>query len=127
LPEIEVNRGITDLEPILRPTPDRDSTDIALVFNNPRVRGAAVRCVALNQNGRPIGRIIVRIPGNGVRLTLVSDIVDGRDFIGSVRCRTTAPVIPSAFIVGSGLTDAKAQVVGNWETNSIRFPLVATF
>ena len=68
--EVEINRDIRELEPILRPPPDHDSTDTALVFHNPRGWTALVRCVGFNHNGTPVGRIALKIPGNGLRFAL---------------------------------------------------------
>ncbi len=127
LPEIEVDRTTDQLRDVIRPVPDPDSTNTALVFNNPRRFDTWVYCVAYDGNGQPVGRARLRVPGNGVRFVFASDMADGRDFVGSAACASRSRVIPSAFIVGGGLTDARAVVNHGWDHTRIRFPVVATF
>ena len=97
------------------------------MFHNPRGWTALVRCVGFNHNGTPVGRIALKIPGNGLRFALASDLANGLDFIGSAACRSTAHVIPSAFVIGPGLTDTKAQIMHGWDVNRYRFPVIASF
>ncbi len=115
LNEVEVNHGGDRLEAVLRPHPDIDVTDTALVFNNALRRTTVVRCVAFGRNGRPLGKVRTKVPGNGMRFILASDLADDLDFIGSAHCWARGRVVPSAFIVGPGMltdTPAKATVTG---------------
>lgn len=128
LPEIEIDRISDELRDVVRPDRrDPDSTDSALVFNNPRRHVTWVYCVAFNGAGAAIGRARLRIPGNGVRFAFASDIAGGQDFVGSATCAARSRVVPSLFIVGAGLTDAKALVNHGWDQTRIRFPVVAAF
>ena len=115
LNEIEVTHSVNELEAVLRRHPDIDVTDTALVFNNALRRTTVVRCVAFGRNGRPLGRVRTKVPGNGLQFILASDLADGLDFIGSARCWARGRVVPSAFIVGPGMltdTPAKATFTG---------------
>lgn len=125
--EIEVNRGADELQAVLRPHPDRDIVNTVLVFNNTLRATTVVRCVAYGANGRPLGRVKVKIPGNGLRFVLASDLANGIDFIGSVRCSARGKVVPTAFIVGRGLTDTKAKARFDWAGTWMRFPAVVTY
>jgi len=129
LPEIEIDRVSDELRDVVRPDrrADPDSTDSALVFNNPRRHVTWVYCVAYNGAGAAIGRARLRIPGNGVRFVFASDMAAGQDFVGSATCAARSRVVPSLFIVGGGLTDAKALVNHGWDQTRIRFPVVAAF
>ncbi len=110
LNEIEVKHNLNELEAVLRPRPDIDLTDTALVFNNALRHTTVVRCVAFGRNGHPLAKVRTIVPGNGLRFILASDLADGLDFIGSARCWARGKVVPSAFIVGpSMLTDAPAK------------------
>lgn len=128
LSEVEIDRISDQLRDVIRPDQrDPDSTDSALVFNNPRRHVTWVYCVAYNGSGNPIGRTRLRVPGNGVRFVFASDMAAGQDFVGSATCAARSRVVPSLFIVGGGLTDAKALVNHGWDQTRIRFPVVASF
>jgi len=109
LDEIMGDRSVEELPEVLRPRPDYDVTDTALVFNNALHSTTVVRCVALGRDGKPMVKFRIKIPGNGLRFILASDFAHGRDFIGSAHCRARGKVVPAAFIVGPGmLTDTPA-------------------
>ncbi len=125
--EVEVSRNADELQAVLRPHPDLDIVNTVLVFNNALRATAVVRCVAYGANGRPLGRVKVKIPGNGLRFILASDLANGRDFIGSARCSSVGKIIPSAFIVGRGLTDAPVKSTQGWPGTKMHFPVVVTY
>ena len=125
--EVEVTRSADELQAVLRPHPDLDIVNTVLVFNNALRATTVVRCVAFGHNGRPLGRAKLKVPGNGLRFLLASDLANGRDFIGSAICKAKGKVVPSAFIVGRGLTDAKAKSRFDWPGTRMRFPAVVTY
>lgn len=151
LTEVEIERDYAELQPMLRPRPDIDTTDTALLFNNALRRTSVVYCVAYGANGQALGKVRVKVPGNGVRFILASDLSDGRDFVGSSRCRARGKIVPSAFIVGAGFSDTPAQAKHHvraqlatdsaaldvsevaeisdrrWPTTTMRFPAIATY
>ena len=124
---IQVVRDATELQAMLKRTPDVDVIDTALVFNNPRRHKTLVARVGYNANGRALGRAYTVVPANGLRFIRASDISDGRDFLGSAKCQARARVIPSSFIVGVGFSDAPAKVINGWDNSVMRFPVVASY
>ena len=125
--EIEIDRGEAELRDTLRPHPDNDVIDTALVFTNGLETPTSVHCVAFSENGQALGRAWVRIPGRGLRFMRASDLANGRDFIGSAKCKARGKVIPTAFIVGLGLTDTKAKATIDWTGTQMIFPAVVTY
>ncbi len=125
--EVEVTRGADELQAVLRPHPDRDVVNTVLAFNNIHRTEVAVRCVAYNAHGRPLGKAWVKVPGNGLRFMLASDIANGRDFVGSTRCHSAGKIVPAAFIVGRMLTDTPANASRGWGGTKMRFPTVLTY
>ncbi|MEM7249895.1 MAG: hypothetical protein AAF493_00635 [Pseudomonadota bacterium] len=125
--EIDMGRDAEELRVMLRAHPDIDTTDTALVFNNPTAARVWVRCAVFNGNGRILGGGALAIPANGVRFFLASDLARDRDFIGSAQCGATNRVLPSSFILGAGLTDAPVNGGPTWTGNRMRFPIVAAF
>lgn len=125
--EIEINHSDAVLKDTLRPHPDHDVVDTALVFNNALSAPTIVHCVAYSANGNPLGRGRVKIEGRGLKFMRASDLANGRDYIGSVRCKARGKVLPSAFIVGAVLTDTKAKAKFDWPGTRIIFPAVATY
>jgi hypothetical protein len=99
LEEVEVIRDAVELKEAMESTYDRDFVDTALVFTNQRRWGARVHCVGYDGNGRPVGRVWLKVPPRGVRFAFASDVANDRDFIGSVRCRTRGRVLGSAFLL----------------------------
>lgn len=81
--------------------------------------GSPVKAVLQSQ---PFIRAAVVKPGDPVNHQTVA-----ADFVGSATCAARSRVVPSLFIVGGGLTDAKALVNHGWDQTRIRFPVVATF
>ena len=124
---IQVVRGADQLQAMLKRRPDVDVIDTALVFNNPRRHKTLIACVGYGANGNVLGRAYTVVPANGLRFIRASDISNGRDFLGSAKCKARARVIPSSFIVGVGFSDAPARVVNGWDDSSIRFPVVASY
>lgn len=124
---LEITRDASELQAMLKTTPDIDVIDTALVFNNPRNHRTLVACVGYSANGRALGRAYTVVPANGVRFIRASDISNGRDFLGSASCKARARIIPASFIVGVGFSDAPARVVNGWNASSMRFPVVASY
>ena len=124
---IQVVRDATEPQAMLKPRPDVDVIDTALIFNNPRRHKTLVACAGYDANGRVLGRAYTVVPANGVRFLRASDISNGRDFIGSAQCKARARVIPSSFVVGVGFSDAPAEIVNGWDNSSMRFPIVASY
>ncbi len=125
-PEVTVDRSGTELQALLRPRPDVDLIDTAMVFNNPRPDKAQVWCVAFGYSGAPVGRIRLEIPARGVRFFLASDIANNLDFIGSAQCHSRNQVFPSAFVVGAAFSDAPALAHHHWDRTTVRFPVIVT-
>ena len=119
----EIERDPLELEALLADPVDPDFLDTVLVFHNSSTTTALVGCAAVSANGRGLGRGYVKIPGNGVRHLLASDLSNDVDFVGSAACRFRGGrVIPSAFVVApAGITDAKTAARGT----RIKFPIVA--
>ncbi|MEM7467567.1 MAG: hypothetical protein AAF387_11895 [Pseudomonadota bacterium] len=124
---IQVARDAAELQGMLKRTPDVDVVDTALVFNNPRQHKTLVACVGYNANGRVMGRAYTVVPANGLRFIRAADISNGRDYLGSAKCKARARVIPSSFIVGIGFSDAPARVINGWDNSVMRFPVVASY
>ncbi len=127
LPEVEILHDSAELAEVLRPRPDIDYVNTVLAFNRAGKRTAVVTCVAYNDRGRPLGRVWFKVAGNGVGFVTASEISHGVDFVGSARCKSTAAVVPSAFIAGHGLTAARSKIEPSWQLNGIRFPVVVSF
>ena len=105
---MEIDRTGTDLrsEVAVRPN-DRVTTDTAVVATNTSGRPARVMCAALDSNGNALGRAAMRVPAKGLRYLRASDLSNGRDYVGQVRCRTgNEGVQGSAFLLGpAGVSD----------------------
>jgi len=99
----EITRDPTELPGLIR---DRqpDAIDTALVLTHQGGPRAVASCVAFDANGEQIGRAWVRVPSNGVRVLLASDVAAGGAFVGSLRCIARGHLVGSAFIIGPGLT-----------------------
>lgn len=127
LDEVEISREIDTLPNEIEPQPeDPDLADTALVFTNMSRRTAAVKCVAFNKNGRPVGRTRTIIPPLGLRYVLASDMSDGVDFVGQVQCSPHGPVVGSVVFIGPAVTDLPVRN-GRLGESRIRFPLVAHY
>ena len=123
----EVVRGEIDMRDVMRPHPDTDVLDTALVFTNPHGKRTVVACTAVNANGQRIGRAFAVVPPRGLRFILASDIANDQDFVGSAICRSRSRLIPSAFVLGAGFSDAPTNIVEGWDRTSMRFPVVASY
>ena len=104
---------------------DRDIVDTAMVFTNAG-DPSIVRCLARSGDGREVGRTWLKVPRQGLRFILASDIAHGVDFIGSVACSTHARVTGSALLVGAELTDLPTHRVALGGAVRLSFPLVIT-
>ncbi|NNL99121.1 MAG: hypothetical protein HKO62_00130 [Gammaproteobacteria bacterium] len=124
---VEVGRDADTLRDTLRPRPDRDIVDTALVFTNVRGRNTIMNCTAFGPQGGTVGRFRVRVPGNGLRFVLASDISNGGDFVGSARCLSIGDVAGSAFLLGPQLTDMRVRQQRAPQGTWITFPVVATY
>lgn len=126
--EAEVVRDVAELHELLRPRPDLDLVDSALVFTNNDAQTALVHCVGFDANGRAVGRIRVKVPGNGLRFALASDLANGRDFLGSARCRTRNRVTASGFLLAPGsVSDLPANQGDLGGSVQIQYPTVASY
>lgn len=125
---IEITRSATDLQDVLRDRPsDPNVLDTALILTNQNGKASKARCVAFNHSGNAVGRAWVRIPGNGMRIVLASDITLGGNFVGSVRCKARGHVVGSAFIIGAAFSDAQVKNATAWEQSRISAPVVVAF
>jgi len=124
---IEITRDATDLETLLRDRRvDPNVLDTALILTNKTAQAARARCVAYNHLGEATARAWVRLAGNGMRIFLASDIVNGR-FVGSVRCKVRGRVAGSAFILGTVFSSAQVQNANAWNESRISMPVVVAF
>jgi hypothetical protein len=124
------SRGEVDLKADVRRAIDRD-TDVAntaLVFNNPGNQAASVVCLGYGPNGNMLGRRVAQIPARGLRYLRASDLSGGVDFIGSAICSSRVRLAGSAvFLAPGSITNLDVIQAGPFDSNSIRFPLVATY
>jgi hypothetical protein len=123
----EISRDVRDLPGDVRPDPDVDSADTALVFTNFSPGRRTADCVGYDADGRAVGRIWVKIPPRGTRYARASDLADGLDFIGHVICGVRSDVVGSVVFVGAGITDLGVIQVPGEGYGRMRFPLVASF
>ncbi|NNL86623.1 MAG: hypothetical protein HKP27_13270 [Myxococcales bacterium] len=122
----EISRDPSDLAPDLRPI-DEDVANTALVFTNWSGRDTAILCVAFNGEGRSIGRRWIKVPSNGTKYMLASDLSEGRDFVGNAQCTGEARIHGTAVFLGAGFSDLPVANVDHRGDGRIRFPLVATY
>ena len=128
LPEFDVDRDADALRDEIRPRPkDVDVADTVMVFTNTTGARRQVRCVAYDRTGAPIGRTRTRIPGNGVRYILASDLSNGRDFVGHAVCNTAGLVIPSALLLGPEIENLNTRIERFEGATRLRFPVIATY
>ncbi len=124
------SRSETELRVEMREAVDRDtdSTNTALVFNNTTNQDAIVFCTAYGANGRLLGRKIAKLPARGTRYLRASDLSNGADFVGSALCSSRARVAGSAvFLAPGAITNLDVIQAGPWDSNRIRFPLIASY
>jgi hypothetical protein len=117
------------LDDALHGRPDPERVDTALVFTNPGLVPAAVRCVAFDRAGEVVGRARALVPPRGQRHILASDFGDGR-FAGHVQCGTPGLLLGSAFLLApGGPTDAPAKQAERPTRGGLRivFPAVASY
>ncbi len=125
---VEVERDGVQLHDQIRDhRPDLDTVDTALVFTAVRSARSLVKCKGYDDNGQVVGAVRLRIPGRGLRYVLASDISRGRDFVGSVVCKTSGKILPSAVLLGHGITDLGVEQAEGDYSAIIRFPLVVSF
>lgn len=122
----EISRDPSDLAPDLRPI-DEDVANTALVFTNWSGRDTAILCVAFSGEGRRIGRRWIKVPSNGTKYLLASDLSGGRDFVGNAQCSGEARIHGTAVFLGAGFSDLPVSNVDHRGDGRIRFPLVATY
>ncbi len=123
----DVSRDGLELREVLERPVDTDVMDTALVFTNTGRTATRVLCKAFDDQGEPIGRAALSVPGLGLRFVLASDIADGADFLGSVQCATQGRVLGSAFLLApGGVTDLPAKQADHDDAVRVRFPVVAT-
>ncbi len=125
-PEVEIDRD--SLARDLRPRPDDDTVDTALVFTNLGTGHRVAKCIGFDEWGRAVGRVRFRIPSRGLRYVLASDLSQGADFVGRVNCKADGRVFGSGFLLGAQLTDVPAlNHHRGFQSSQIDFPVVATF
>lgn len=122
----EIQRDVRDLAPDLRPI-DEDVANTALVFTNGSPRDLRVICVGFDSDGRVVGRTAVKVPANGTKYALASDLSNGADFVGNAQCSGNKTVQASAIFLGPCLTDLPVANVEHDGAGRIRFGLVATY
>ena len=109
-PGVEVVRPVQDLSDMIATHPvDRDFINTALVLSDASGRASVAYCVAYNQRGQAIGRAFTKIPGNGVRLVLASDLSNGLDFFGKIKCKSRSRVGGTAYIIGPDFSDTRVH------------------
>ena len=127
----EIVRDAATLVDVIRPRPeDPDVTDTVLIFTNQALTRSRVKCVAFEQNGNPVGRAWLRVPGLGLRYALASDVANGLDFVGHVRCFVGEGIVGSALLLAAGeLSDLPVRNgdVSSRHGRRILFPVVATY
>ncbi len=109
--------------------PDRDTTDTAVIASNSGDKAALVVCNAANANGRVLGRAAMRVPAGGLRFLRASDIANGADYVGQVRCKSrSAHVTGSAILVApSGFTSLRVRQRYVDGVLHIQAPVTASF
>ena len=118
------------LDDALHGRPDPDRVDTVLVFTNPGLAPAPVRCVAFDRAGEVVGRAHALVPPRGSRHILASDFADARRYAGHVQCGTPGLLIGSAFLLApGGPTDAPAKQAERPARGGLRivFPVVAHY
>ncbi|MBT8139985.1 MAG: hypothetical protein KJP25_09445 [Gammaproteobacteria bacterium] len=124
-PGVEIVRPVEDLADIVRPHPvDRDFINTALVLTDAGGRGSVTYCVAYNQRGDAIGRGFSKVPGNGVRVVFASDLSNGVDFLGKIRCKSRDRVSGTAYIVGADFSDTRVHNLHDRAGSVISVPVV---
>lgn len=124
----EITREASDIEAVIRDQRvNPDVLDTALILTNQSRQVVKARCIAYDHSGQAMGRAWVRLPANGMRIFLASDIVTARNFVGSVRCKTRGHVLGSAFILGSAFSSAQVKNTRSWDESRISAPVVVAF
>ena len=109
-PGVEITRNALELNDMISVRPvDRDFINTALVLTDRGGRPSVTYCVAYNANGNAIGRGFTKTAGNGVSIVLASDLTNGRDFLGKIRCKSRDHVSGTAFIIGPDFTDTRVH------------------
>ncbi len=129
---VEIVRDGADLAVELDVRPDRDTTDTAIVASSvgdANVDSAVVICRAFDANGQRIGIAKMQVPARGLRYLRASDITNGQDYVGQVRC-TARPhtVAVTAYLVApSGITDLKSRQHSHRGVSHTLVPVTASF
>ncbi len=125
---IEITRNATDLTAVLRDHPtDPNVLDTALILTNQTGTAARARCIAYGHGGQTIGRAWLKLPANGMRIVLASDITQGGNFVGSIRCKARGHVVGSAFILGAVFSAAQVNNATAWNESRISAPVVVAY
>ena len=121
--EVELDRTAAELREVLDRPVDEDTFDTALVFTNTGRSDRRIVCRGFDDDGNPVGRIAVKVPGLGLRFILASDVSNDTDFLGQVQCGPRGRIVGSAYLLGAGpLTKVSAR---NRSTRIV-FPVVLT-
>ncbi|MDP6377344.1 MAG: hypothetical protein QF515_18855 [Pseudomonadales bacterium] len=112
----------------LRPD-DRDITDTAVVATNTSSQPAVMICAAFDSNGHKLGAASMRVPAKGLRYVRASDLSNGIDYVGQVKCRTgNHGIHGSVFLMGpGGTTDMPVLQRGVNGSKHIVAPVTASF
>lgn len=126
---IEIERDGVALATELDVRPDdRDFTDTAIVASAVG-RGALVVCQAYNANGRFLGSAAMRVPANGLRYLRASDLANGVDYVGQVRCKSRHhSIAASAYLIApGGITNLGVEQKSVHGVLHIQAPVTASF
>lgn len=106
IPDLEVDRSLAELDRGLAERhPDSDIFNTAIVFTSYQNSVQLVRCAGFDANGNLVGRTRTRVPADGARLILSSDISNGTDYLGKISCASRGDVFGSAFLLGPEFND----------------------
>jgi len=105
IPEYEINRNTVELNDQLRPRPDIDVFDTALLFTSYDNNSQVVYCKAFNARGKAIGRTRTHLPADSVRLIFASDVARQPDFVGKINCQSRGQMMGSVYLLGPVFND----------------------
>ena len=128
VPEIDVERDGEALRDEIRPRPvETDIADTALVFTSHAADVVRVKCVARDQSGTVVGRIVTRLPAHGLRYIRASDFSDGRDFVGHADCKSDGRITATGMLFGVEITDLPTKSRRRGRGMVHEYPLIATY
>lgn len=126
---IEVTRSAEDLNALAAtPADEQSRVETALVFTDLGGRATRVACRAHGADGAEVGRAFTRVPADGLRVILASDLSGGAPFAGRVTCFAGGRMMGKALLIApAGMTQVGSNGVHVVRgVGRIHFPLVAT-